>query len=414
MPTAVKFHYTCNDCGRRYASDDIIYRCPECSGTEQDGEMQKGNLRTVIDPEYLASLGRKAHEGQPLRPADFMPYPIPQVETYPVGNTPLIGPKRLRDKTGCTDLWLKNDGMNPSGSFKDRASQLVAAQALHYGIPTVTLASTGNAGSAMACAGAAYGLEIVLFVPHTAPQNKLLQSVLYGAKVVPVRDTYDTAFGLSLEYTARHGGINRNTGYNPMTIEGKKSISIELFRDLGGTMPDVIYVPVGDGVIYSGVYKGFSDLRLAGLIPRLPTIVAVQSTRSNAIASSWKNNVYRTIPSASTSADSISVASPANGRMAIDYIRESGSWATQVTDEEITAAQLELAADAGTFAEPAASAAYAGFKADLDAGRISEKQKIVILLTGIGFKDMQAVTSSVSVPPAVEPNMEAVEEFLKI
>lgn len=410
----MNFYYICNDCGRRYPSDDIIYRCPDCAGTEQPGEMQKGNLRTVIDPGYLESLGRKAKEGQTLSPADFMPYATPHIETYPVGGTPLIGPGRLRNTTGCADLWLKNDGMNPSGSFKDRASQLVAAQALHYGIPTVTLASTGNAGSAMACAGAAYDLEIVLFVPHTAPRNKLLQSVLYGAKVVPVRDTYDTAFSLSLEYTARHGGINRNTGYNPITIEGKKSISIELFQDLGGMMPDVIYVPVGDGVIYSGVYKGFSDLHLAGLIPMVPTIVAVQSTRSNAIASSWENDTYRTISAASTSADSISVASPANGRMAIDFIRASGSWATEVTDEAITAAQLELAADAGTFVEPAAAAAYAGFKADLAAGRISDKQKIVILLTGIGFKDMQAVASSVSVPPAVEPNMEAVEEFLQM
>lgn len=410
----MNFHYICNDCGRRYPSDDIIYRCPDCAGTEQPGEMQKGNLRTVIDPGYLESLGRKAKEGQTLSPADFMPYAIPHIETYPVGGTPLIGPGRLRNTTGCTGLWLKNDGMNPSGSFKDRASQLVAAQALHYGISTVTLASTGNAGSAMACAGAAYGLEIVLFVPHTAPRNKLLQSVLYGAKVVPVRDTYDTAFGLSLEYTARHGGINRNTGYNPMTIEGKKSISIELFQDLGGAMPDVIYVPVGDGVIYSGIYKGFSDLHLAGLIPGIPAIVAVQSTSSNAIASSWENDTYRTISAASTSADSISVASPANGRMAIDFIRASSSWATEVTDEAITTAQLELAADAGTFVEPAAAAAYAGFKADLAAGRISDKQKIVILLTGIGFKDMQAVASSVSVPPAVEPNMEAVEEFLRM
>ncbi len=414
MSRSMEFHYTCNDCGRTYTADDILYRCPECDGTEQAGEMQKGNLRTVIDPEYLGSLGRKAHGGRPLSPGDFMPYPIPHIETYPVGNTPLLGPGRLRDKTGCTDLWLKNDGMNPSGSFKDRASQLVAAQAFHYGISTVTLASTGNAGSAMACAGAAYGLEIVLFVPHTAPQNKLLQSVLYGAKVVPVRDTYDTAFGLSLKYTASHGGINRNTGYNPMTIEGKKSISIELFRDLGGTMPDVMYVPVGDGVIYAGVYKGFSDLKVAGLIPRVPTIVAVQSTRSNAIVSSWKKDSYRTISSASTTADSISVASPANGRMAIDFIKESGSWATEVTDEDITAAQLELAAEAGTFVEPAAAAAYAGFEADLRAGRISKKQKIVILLTGIGFKDMQAVSSSVSVPPSVEPNMEAVEEFLQM
>ncbi len=405
----MEFTYVCNECGKEYKADEIMYRCPACNRTEKANEMQKGNLRTLIDPDYLKSLSKK----DSVSPADFMPYPIPHIDTYPVGNTPLIGPTRLREKSGCTDLWLKNDGMNPSGSFKDRASQLVAAQALHFGVPTVTLASTGNAGSAMACAGAAYGLDIVLFVPHTAPENKLLQSVLYGAKVVPVEDSYDTAFSLSLEYTEKYGGINRNTGYNPMTIEGKKSISIELFNDLGRNIPDVMYVPVGDGVIYSGVFKGFYDLHVAGLIPKLPKLVAVQSTKSNAIATAWKSGDARTIDKATTRADSISVASPANGRMAVNYINDSGAWATQVSDEEISAAQLELASEAGTFVEPAAAAAYAGFNADLAAGRISKDQKIVVLLTGIGFKDMLAVTNAVSVPKAVKPNMQSVEEFLQ-
>lgn len=406
----MNYSYICNECKREYITDEIIYRCPECAGTETGGEMQKGNLRTIIDPDYLKTLAGKAE----LRPADFMPFPIPDIETYPVGNTPLAGPKRLREKTGCRELWLKNDGMNPSGSFKDRASQLVAAQALHYGIPTVTLASTGNAGSAMACAGAAYGLDIVLFVPETAPRNKLLQSVLYGARVVPVKGTYDTAFALSLEYTARHGGLNRNTGYNPMTIEGKKSISIELFLDMNRTIPDVVYIPVGDGVIYAGVYKGFEDLKSAGLIQRIPTLVAVQSSRSNAIASAWKQGSCRTISAATTRADSISVASPANGRMAIDYIRDSASWAVEVSDEKIIAAQLELAAETGTFVEPAAAAAYAGFQADLAARRVDNSLSIVILLTGIGFKDMKVVSDSVSVPPSVEPDMASVEKFLNI
>src|SRR6056297_1950534 len=406
----MQFQYVCNECGQEYKATEIMYRCPECNKTEESGEMQKGNLRTIIDPDYLKGLAKRVS----VAPSDFMPYPIPHAATYPVGNTPLIGPKRLREKSGCSDLWLKNDGMNPSGSFKDRASQLVAAQALHFGIPTVTLASTGNAGSAMACAGAAYGLDIVLFVPHTAPENKLLQSVLYGAKVVPVEDTYDKAFSLSLEYTEKYGGINRNTGYNPMTIEGKKSISIELFNDLGRSIPDVMYVPVGDGGIYSGVFKGFYDLYVAGLISKLPKLVAVQSTKSNAIATAWKSGDLRTIDKATTRADSISVASPANGRMAVNYINDSDAWATEVSDEEISAAQLELASEAGTFVEPAAAAAYAGFNADLAAGRVSRDQKIVVLLTGIGFKDMQAVTSAVSVPKAVKPNMQAVEEFLQI
>ncbi len=177
------FSYRCVDCGAEYPSGKITYRCPKCQGSEAKGEMQKGNLETLLDPVYLQELGKR----DSVSPEDFFPYPIPKRETYPVGNTPLIGPTRLREKTDFSNLLLKNDGMNPSGSYKDRASQLVAAQALHFETPTVTVASTGNAGSAMACAGAAYGLEVVLFVPETAPENKLLQSVLYGTKVLPIK-----------------------------------------------------------------------------------------------------------------------------------------------------------------------------------------------------------------------------------
>jgi threonine synthase len=368
--------------------------------------MQKGNLKTLIDPDYLRSL----RDRERVFPEDFMPYPIPRRKTYPVGNTPLIAPHRLRKKSGFPRLLLKNDGMNPSGSFKDRASQLIAAQALYHGEQTVTVASTGNAGSAMACAGAAYGLEVILFVPETAPENKLLQSVIYGTKVLPVRDTYDTAFSLALDYTAKHGGINRNTAYNPMTTEGKKSISIELYNDLGGRAPDVVYVPTGDGVIYGGVYKGFYDLLTAGLIERMPTLVPVQSEKSNAIARAWRTGEMKSLSAASTRADSISVASPANGRMAVEYIKASGSRAVEVSDEAITAAQLELAAEAGVFVEPAAAAAWAGFLADRD--RLNPDDEAVVLLTGIGFKDMKAVTDAVQMPPSVDPDLNAIEERL--
>jgi threonine synthase len=399
----MNFTYRCVDCGKEYPSGSIIYRCPVCGGTEAKGEMQKGNLETLLDPAYLKELGTR----DSVSPEDFLPYPIPHRETYPVGNTPLISPMRLRERTGFSNLRLKNDGMNPSGSYKDRASQLVAAQALHFETPTVTVASTGNAGSAMACAGAAYGLEVVLFVPETAPENKLLQSVLYGTRVLPIKGTYDTAFSLSLEYTEKHGGINRNTGFNPMTIEGKKSLSIELFNELGRKAPDYLYIPVGDGVIYSGIYKGFADLKRAGLIDELPKLVAVQSDQSNAIARAWETGELKTIEKANTRADSISVASPACGKMAAEAISDCAAWATQVRDSEITDAQLELSRESGTFVEPAAAAAYAGFRKDAE--KLSKDVDVVIMLTGIGFKDMKAVTGAVKMPEPVDPNLRAIE-----
>ncbi len=402
----MNFSYRCTDCGAEYPKGGITYRCRSCAGSEAAGEMQRGNLEVVIDPAYLKELGSR-DEVPEVTPDDFFPYPVPHKATYPVGKTPLVAPRRLREKTGFTKLLLKNDGMNPSGSYKDRASQIVAAQALHHGEKTVSVASTGNAGSAMACAGAAYGLEVILFVPETAPENKLLQSVLYGTKVLPVKGSYDTAFALSLEYTEKYGGINRNTGFNPMTIEGKKSLSIELFNELGGKIPDYLYIPVGDGVIYSGIYKGFADLRRAGLIEELPKLIAVQSEKSNAVAQAWRSGEMRTIEKAATKADSISVSSPACGRLAVACIKGCGGWAVEVKDAEIVSAQLELAAEAGVFVEPAAAAAWAGFRRDAEG--LPKDAEVIVLLTGIGFKDMKAVTASVKLPEPVDPNLRAVE-----
>jgi len=398
----LKFYYRCTDCGAKYASDLIRYLCPRCESEQVSGEFQAGALETILDPEYLASLKK-----QPvISPADFLVYQLPNAAAYPVGDTPLVAPDNLRKRYGFPNLFLKNDGANPSGSLKDRASALVAAQALHYNEKTIVLASTGNAGSAMACAGAALGLKVILFVPATAPKAKLMQSVLYGATVIPIRGTYDDAFKLSIEYTQRFGGINRNTAYNPLTIEGKKTVSIEIFNQLGRNAPDVVFVPVGDGVIYAGVYKGFSDLLYAGLIEKMPQIVGVQSTGSNAIAQAFQSGNMLAIKKAATNADSISVASPANGRMAVKFMRAGNGWATEVSDAEISQAQVQLCKEAGVFVEPAAAAAWAGFLKDRE--RLKPSQKIVVLLTGLGFKDLGAVEKAVVIPEAVEPDLDAV------
>lgn len=274
----------------------------------------------------------------------------------------------------------------------------------------IALASTGNAGAAMCCAGAAYGLEIILFVPQTAPINKLMQSVLYGATVVPVKGTYDDAFALSIVYTENFGGINRNTAYNPMTIEGKKSVSIELFEQLGRKVPDVFYVPVGDGCIISGVAKGFYDLKKAGLIDKLPHLVAAQSEESAAISNAFNTGKFLNIDKATTRADSISVESPAAGRTAVKRLKECDGWATVVKDKDILEAQLTLAKNAGVFVEPAAATAYAALEKDASmlVEKFGEDVNVGVLLTGTAFKDMAVFEGKASVPAAIENSKEAV------
>ncbi len=398
----MRFNYLCNECNREYTSEKIFYTCPECSDTEESGQFRKGNVIVNFSDEHLNELKKEQHF--PLQ--ELFPYPVPYRAAFPVGPTPLAKPFSLAKKYALQHLLFKLDNLLPSGSFKDRASQMVAAQAIHHGQRRIALASTGNAGAAMSCAGAAYGLEIVLFVPESAPVNKLMQSLLYGATVVPVKGSYDDAFALSLYYTKKYGGINRNTAYNPMTVEGKKSVAFEIFLQLKGDLPDIIYVPVGDGCIYAGVCKGFLDLKRAGLITKVPQIVCVQSEKSAAIAKAWESGVPALFE-ATTIADSISVSSPANGRMVLRYLKETQGWTTVVSDEEILAAQNELVRESGTFVEPAAACAWAGMVKDRS--KLSPESKICILLTGMGFKDMGVFEGRLTLPSAIENSPAAVD-----
>ncbi len=403
----MKFKYVCVDCGKEYVTDKIIYQCPDCALQQKEDEFPRGYLKVLYDNEDLRELAKKDH----VSIYDFFPYTIPTPEVYPVGVTPIVEPKRLNKKLGLKNVFCKMDAYLPSGSFKDRASQLIAAQAIAHGEKRIALASTGNAGAAMSCAGAAYGLDIILFVPETAPINKLMQSVLYGATVVPVKGSYDDAFLLSIEYTKHFGGINRNTAYNPMTIEGKKSVSIELFEQLGRKVPDVVYVPVGDGCIISGVYKGFYDLAHAGLIDKIPYIVCAQSERSNAITMAFQTGKFRSIQ-ASTRADSISVDIPASGRMAVRYLKEYGGWCTEVTEQEILDAQMSLVHDSGIFVEPASATAWAALCKDSEMlkKRFGKDVSVCVLLTGIGFKDMAVFDGRVKMPESIENSKKAVIE----
>ena len=385
-----------------------MYQCPECS-KENDGKtFPKGNLIVKLDKEVLEKARKKDH----VTPNDFYPYPSEDENEYPIGITPLMAPRRLQKETGMKNLFFKLDSQLISGSFKDRASYEVALQAKALGEKKIALASTGNAGAAMSAVGAAMDLDIILFVPSTAPINKLMQSVLYGAKVIPVKGTYDDAFKLSIEYTKLHGGINRNTAYNPMTIEGKKSISIELFEQLGRKAPDAVYVPVGDGCIIAGVAKGFSDLLEAGLIDKMPRMICCQSEQSAAISNSVELGDYSEFD-ATTRADSISVGLPANGRMAGEYVKASKGWCVRVSDEDILSSQIDLTSKAGVLAEPAAACAWAAFKKDKERLKkeVGEDALAVVLLTGSGFKDMKAFDGRVSMPPAIENSVEEVAKL---
>ncbi|MCC6132517.1 MAG: threonine synthase, partial [Acidobacteria bacterium] len=329
----------------------------------------------------------------------------------PVGGTPLARVDLLASELGLFALSVKNDGLNPSGSLKDRASFLVVAEARRLGEPMVVAASTGNAASALTTLCASAGLKALIFVPEKAPRAKLVQMVLSGARVVPVKGTYDDAFRLSLEYTTERGGLNRNTAYHPLTIEGKKTVGLEIWSQLGYEVPGAILVSVGDGVILGGVHKAFVDLKRAGLIDRLPRLIGVQAENSDAIHRYVQNGTYADAPNPDTVADSISVVCPSNAHGARRAILESEGLTLTVSDDEILEAQGILASRTGIFTEPAGATAVAGLiKLQSSSSRLPENTRAVVLATGHGLKDIDAPLSRISIPPAIEPRLEAVME----
>jgi threonine synthase len=397
----------CTGCGKQIEERGIQYACPACGK----------NLEVVYDYRAVArSLTRrilaKNADLSVWRYWDLYPLETrASIMPLQIGWTPLYRAERLGRSLGLEKVWIKDDGRNPSASFKDRASSVAVAKALELGFDRICGASTGNAASSTACLCASLGLSPIIFVPEKAPPAKIAQLLVFGAKVFTVRGSYDQAFDLSLEATRRYGWYNRNTGTNPYTREGKKSCAYEICEQLGWETPDLVLVPVGDGNILSGTWKGFRDFHAAGLIDRLPRLVAVQSSASSAVVDAVLGDGIIRPVRATTVADSISVDLPRDGEMAVRAVRESKGMAVAVGDEDILDTIRVLARTCGVFAEPAGAASVAGLRKLAGEGKIAGSETVVCLVTGSGLKDvvsaMKVAGSTVTIDPTIEALAEA-------
>jgi threonine synthase len=405
-------HLQCVLCGARYDPAEVAYTCPACGPA--------GVLEVHYDYKRIAqriSSATLAEDRDPTfwRYRALLPISYSQEDTpaLAIGGTPLYAVKRLRAYLGMEDLWLKDDSRNPSASLKDRASIIAVLRAEGR---TVACASTGNAASSLAVQAASVGLPCYIFVPYNAPRAKIVQLLMCGATVFAVQGSYDDAFDLCIEACNTFGWYNRNTGYNPYLVEGKKTVGLEIAEQLEWQVPDSVLVPTGDGCIISGVYRGFEDFYRLGMIDRIPRMIAVQAEGSPAIVRALEGDgVVRSYP-AQTVADGISVGLPRNGTMAVKIIRESGGFGVTVSDEEILKAEKELAMLTGVFAEPSGAAGYAGLLRLLNEGKIARDERIVLLVTGSGLKSIDAVvgTAGSVVPIEKGPEgMEMVERIVK-
>ena len=416
--------YRCSLCQTEYAPGEVTYTCPK------DG----GNLDVVLDYDAIKSKYhpedlRSRSDPSLWRFLPLLPVPAPSGNSTPLhaaGGTPVFKLTALAARHRLKNLWLKDESRNPTASFKDRASAVVVTRAQEIKAEVVVTASTGNAGAALAGMSAAVGQKAVIFAPKSAPQAKVAQLLIFGAKVILVDGTYDDAFDLTIQCADEFGWYCRNTGYNPFTAEGKKTAAFEIWewwqaahrefhKQIGEDTdhkPLTVFVSVGDGNIISGIYKGFKDLVSLGWMARSPRIIGVQAEGSAAIANAFDGNTEDIKPvSAMTVADSISVDLPRDGVRAVRAVKETDGTYIRVTDGEIIKAIAELG-QVGIFAEPAGAAAYAGLVKGAGAGMVGGDDPILVLNTGSGLKDIRAAMQAVHEAPIIEPTLDAVKKVL--
>ena len=420
----MNYHFKCTLCGAEYDRDSVRYVCPK-HGDE-------GVLDTIPDYAEIANETTPGKVGEsrdysiwryaPLLPVEDAVKSAPPLQ---VGWTPLYRSTTLGPQLGLGNLHFKDDGRNPTASLKDRASAVVVARARELGVGIITTASTGNAGAALAGLAAAAKIPAAIFVPQTAPQAKIAQLLVFGARVLLVRGTYDQAFDLCLQVTKAFGWYCRSTAYNPYTVEGKKTAAYEICEQLalsrvatgsgpaaGWKAPDRVFVSVGDGNIISGLWKGLRDLAALGWIDSMPRLMGVQAEGSAACHDAWKAGTEHITPvAAKTVADSISADLPRDGVRAVRAVRETGGAYLTVTDDEILAAIPELARGEGIFSEPAASAAYAGLKKAVKQGMVKPDETVVCVLTGNGLKDVASAMKTAGTGTVIEPTLEAVKRL---
>ncbi len=406
----------CLICGKEYAPGEIEYVCPD-HGYEGIVDVQYDYelIGRQISPETLrANRDMTIWRYKPLLPIE----PESPVPPLAVGWTPLYEAPRLAESLGLKHLWVKDDGRQATASFKDRASAIAVVKTREKGAAIVTTASTGNAAAALSGLCASVQQPNVIFVPETAPPAKIAQLLTFGSTVMLVHGTYDDAFELCLQAAEAYGWYNRNTGFNPYMSEGKKTVSYEICEQLTQTpspgpspseeeggrkweAPDAIFVSVGDGCIIGGVHKGLKDLLALGWIDKMPRIYGVQAEGSNFMAEAWQAGLFgldvlKKAPIDShTVADSISAGLPRDRIKAMAAVVDTGGAYVVVSDDEILAAIPVLARGCGVFAEPAGAAGYAGLVKAVAQGLVSPEDRIVVINTGSGLKDVKSAMIAV-------------------
>ena len=403
-------HQECINCHTKYDIDDIVYFCRKC------GDILEIKLDFARLAETLKSGDWKKTPLSVWRYRDFMPiHESAKIVTLNEGGTGLHRSERLGKELGLKNLYVKNEGENPTGSFKDRGMTVGVTKAVELGARHVICASTGNTSASLAAYAARAGIKCTVLIPSgKIAYGKLAQAMIHGAKVLQVRGNFDEALEFVLKLAEKHKNIYLLNSINPFRIEGQKSLGYEICEQLNNDAPDRIIVPVGNAGNISAIWKGLTEFHKLGYIKTLPKMTGIQAAGSAPIVQAIKTNSDKIIPvdKPETVATAIRIGAPVSWKKAINAIRESYGTAETVTDEEILDAQKTLAQIEGIFVEPASASSIAGLKKLVKSGVIGKNERVVCVTTGHGLKDPDTAVKMSEKPLEVDADISAIENAL--
>jgi threonine synthase len=393
----------CTLCGAEYDPHEVVYTCPEHEGVA--GILEVTYDYDAVQERFDADLDGDIRSQ--WKYGAFLPVDDDaEVVTLDEGGTELFDAPNLSEALGVR-VRIKDDGRNPTGCLKDRASSIAVTKAKHAGREVVTCASTGNAAASLAGYAARGGIECRLFVPGDAPAGKLAQPLVYGADVLAVEGTYDEAYDLSVEVTESYGWYNRNAAINPFQVEAKRTVGHELAEQTRDRIPDWVVFSMGDGCTIAGAWKGLREFAELDYVEGTPKMLGVQAEGARAIHDAFHGHEDAD-DVAETVADSIAVGRPRNTVKACRALEESGGTSLTVTDEEVLAAEALLGRTEGIYAEPAGAAPVAGLKRALAEGVVEPDETVVVVSTGFGLKDTESARAAAGDVTRIAPALDAV------
>jgi threonine synthase len=394
MKIAVGWTLRCIDCGAVFESDPPGYTCSRCSGLLE--AVREGGALSRTD--LFGKPGEGIWRFRALLPfeADVRPVSLDE------GRTPLIRAVNISKTLGVRNLHVKNEGQNPTGSFKDRGMTVSVTRAMQAGVRVLICASTGNTSASMSAYAARAGVRAAIIVPSgKVAAGKMVQATAYGATIIRVDGSFDDALSMLLGTISGLPGFSGMNSVNPYRLEGQKTTAFEVYEQLGFSVPDYVVLPVGNAGNISAIWKGFKELRDFGITQKLPRMVGVQAEGASPIAGAfWRgSDVITPVQNPNTIASAIRIGRPASGKKALAALKESNGMVLTVTDEEITAARRLLSSKEGIFVEPASAAPIAAL---VEIGGRLEKDAIVVCVaTGNGLKDQETIDIDIDGTPLV-------------